>query len=260
MYINDTIRLAQSYFPSEFSVSDMYIWCNEVSSMLVTEDRYIYKETAVHIDKDGTLLLPPGVRLEHIERIYSEKDEIPKETLIGISRSRFKAPITNKTVNVIYQSPFEPIRLVKYSGSGEITDGKIHIPDCGFVPDDMIIIQINPETDNVIITEPTAVYDITYDETQANKYILHIFEDVTNNLHGAYDNITITRYVTDKTVCEAPFDSMYTDYILAKINLYQRDTVAYNQHMASFNSRLDAYKKWLMSRLPQKRADFRNWW
>jgi hypothetical protein len=163
-------------------------------------------------------------------------------------------------VNIIYQSPYEPIRLVKYSGSGEITDGKIHIPDCGFVPDDMIIIQFKDETDNVTVTEPIAVYDISYDETQENKYMLHIPSDVTDNRIGTYDNITITRYVTDKTVCQAPFDSMYTDYILAKINLYQRDTATYNQHMSAFNSRLDAYKKWLMSRLPQKRTDLRNWW
>lgn len=260
MYINDAIRLAQNYFPSEFPVSDMYIWCNEVQAMLVSEDRYIYREQTVHIDSSGTLLLPENVKLEHIERIYSGNDETPKETLIGISKSRYKTPLANKTVNIIYQSPYEPIRLVKYNGSCEISDGKLHISDCGFFPDDMIIIQFSPETENTEITNPIPVSDISFDETDTHKYILHIPKEVTDGKTGAYDNITLTRYVTDRTVCPPPFDSMYVDYILAKINLYQRDTAAYNQHMASFNSRLDAYKKWLMSRLPQKRTDFKNWW
>ena len=65
---------------------------------------------------------------------------------------------------------------------------------------------------------------------------------------------------SDETLCGPPYDSMYIDYVLAKICLYQRDFDTYNQFMASFNSKLDAYKRWYMSGPPRRADKLKNWW
>lgn len=65
-----------------------------------------------------------------------------------------------------------------------------------------------------------------------------------------YATADIKRHVLEKTVCDAPYDSMYIDYVNAKICYFQHDYESYNQHMTMFNSRLLAYQAWLKEREP----------
>lgn len=66
--------------------------------------------------------------------------------------------------------------------------------------------------------------------------------------------------IDDETVCEAPYDSMYIDYVIAKLHLYQHDNDGYNRHITAFNSRLNSYKRVMASKLPKPAGRFRNWW
>lgn len=53
-----------------------------------------------------------------------------------------------------------------------------------------------------------------------------------------------------ETVCPAPYDSMYMDYVCAQIALQQNDLNDYNKFINTFNVRFDAYKKFYGSNSP----------
>lgn len=64
----------------------------------------------------------------------------------------------------------------------------------------------------------------------------------------------------DRTLCPAPYDSMYIDYVIAKINLYQHNDAGYSRHISAFNSKYSAYRKWIIGFLPPDPGQFINWW
>lgn len=263
MYINEVIRLAQNYYPSEFNPTDMYIWCNEVSSMITAEDRTTYHEKKLTVASDGTILLPRGVGFENIERITDGVNEYRKDDIRNIASSAISIPSNTESVYVTYSVPYEPIRLVKYRGRAYVYDkaGEISISENEFVPGDTVIMQIAPDTPSSNTISDISVIDIQYNESASElRHTLYVPESAISGNSGDYDDVIITRVVTDKTVCDAPFDSMYVDYVLAKINQYQRDINSYNQHITAFNSRLASYKQWLVDKMPQKDIKFKNWW
>lgn len=69
--------------------------------------------------------------------------------------------------------------------------------------------------------------------------------------------------MAEETIPPAPYDRMYLDFILAKICYYQRDYDAYNQHIISFNSKLEDYAKWYIERnmpVRETKNTVKNWW
>ena len=66
-----------------------------------------------------------------------------------------------------------------------------------------------------------------------------------------------------ETLVPAPYDVMYIDFLLAKYCYYQRDYDAYNQHIISFNSKLEDFAKWFIERnmpIRQSENKITNWW
>lgn len=273
MFINEVIRLVRNFYPSEYDLAEMLIWCNEVSSMLTIEDRNIFKTVTLPVAEDGTILLPDGISMEYIENIISggkllnKKDfreyghrklHISNEAVLALpnSTSRFPSVIT-----VEYLQPYEPIRLVKYRGTVSFPNsGEFKIAACEFIPGDILIFQLDTDTDDPLIIDNVPLLNVSYDPDNLDGYICTVPFNSFDGYSDSYDNAVITRQVTDSTVCDAPFDSMYIDYLLAKICYFQRDITSYNQHMTSFNSRLAAYRSWLISRLPKSDGKFMNWW
>jgi len=77
------------------------------------------------------------------------------------------------------------------------------------------------------------------------------------------DYVNITDPITEETIAPPPYDRMYIDFVLAKICYYQRDYDAYNQHIISFNSKLEDFARWYIERnMPVRATDnsVRNWW
>lgn len=273
MFINDVIRNVQDLYPSEYDLGEMYMWCNEVSSMLLIEDRNVFKTVDLPVSEDGTILLPEGVSAEYIEYVTSGNTVLEKKDmrsyggrkiyirgLNGIKRkNQDQHP---KSVTVEYLEPYRPIRLAKYRGSVDYDtdDGCFYIPVCEFVPGDILTIQIDADSDDGQDLDGVPLLGVDYDP-DLSKYVCTVPADTFEELTVSSDDDTlITRVVTERTVCDPPYDSMYIDYVLAKICYFQRDMSAYNQHMTAFNSRLDAYKRWLMGRMPSDDCTFKNWW
>lgn len=75
--------------------------------------------------------------------------------------------------------------------------------------------------------------------------------------------IPITDPTEEETLVSSPYDGMYIDFLLAKFCYYQRDYDAYNQHIISFNSKLEDFARWYIERnMPVRETEnrVRNWW
>ena len=251
MYINEVIRRVRDYYPSEYSEAELYTWCNEVSAMLVTEDRTVCREIRPPVAPDGTILLPEGVRMEQVTRIYLGRRELPKR-LYALPHSFDRLPQGELTV--IYEEPYRPIRMPRYQGIAETDGDRLYIRCCEFVPGDTLVITASGSE-----TRGIPLLAVDYDPDDIRGYILTAAEGTLPELSGT-EIVIIEREVTDKTVCDAPYDAMYIDYLLAKIAQYQRDTAAYNTNMAAFEMSLREYRRWLTAHMPHEKHRLKNYW
>lgn len=271
MYIKEVTRLVRNFYPNEYDISELYLWCNEVSAMLLVENRRIYREIILPIASDGSVLLPEGVGMEYVERVIADGRELAREdmrlfghhihNIRGTNGFVLPEPVCRAdSARVIYTEPYQPIRLPKYQG-GVTIDKAAHtiaIYHGEFVVGDVLNITMNKGASDQYKLKEIPVFAVhrsgeqTVLETSA--------EAIKDAVSEKSNNAVITRVVLDKTVCDAPYDGMYVDYCLAKINLYQRDSDGYSTHMAEFNNKLANYRTWLIERLPQDDGALKNWW
>ncbi|MGN0183017.1 MAG: hypothetical protein ACI4DP_11535 [Candidatus Ornithomonoglobus sp.] len=271
MFINEVLRKVRKYYPSEYEPEEMYGWCNEVSSKLSIEERQVYKRKNLPIAKDGTVLLPEGVDILHVERMIAGGFELEKKDyrnygLVTIQRGGRTAIVipekqrSSHIVSVIYLEPYIPIRMVKYSGKIHALTGDETAIGIGtdneFIPGDWLKITIG---ENKYKNIP--VMDITHSTNPDGLCLLITPEDALSEIitQTPADGI-ITRTITEKTVCDAPYDAMYVDYLLMKICEYQRDWTAYAQYKQRYESLYDDYRKFVEERKPAKDTGWKNWW
>ena len=247
MYIGEVIRRAQSYYPSEYDINEMYSWCDEVSAMLTIEDRNVFIREQFMPDPDGKVVLPKGVEFENIISVNVDGKELQKA---DVRTSYFPEKVSQ--IEVTYLKPYPPIRIVLYMGKVEINkpESCVVIYDNKFKEGDFISLTIN---------EVSSEFKILERKFDGERCILRVGMGDLADMSDS-DNAVIKRIITDKTICDAPYDTMYIDYILAKIGMLQHDFEMYNQFMAAFNSRLKAYKKWITNQLPQSGGKLKNWW
>lgn len=63
-----------------------------------------------------------------------------------------------------------------------------------------------------------------------------------------------------ETVCGAPFESMYIDFVCAQIAFQQNDAAEYNKFIGAFNDKFTAYKNHYGSNAPASAPrQFENW-
>lgn len=270
MFIKTVTDRVRGLYPSEYGIDELYMWCDEVSAMLLVEDRNVYRSVLCAVADDGSILLPEGVSMEYIEyvtfggreadkkdmRLYGG-DRLYVKGMNGFFEANGAAP--PRYARVDYLEPYRPIRLTRYRGAAGIdkTNGKFTLPVCEFRAGDTVNMEFSPGKDDAVTLENVPLLAVEYDDG----YVCTVPEETFSELdHETDPEVIITRVVTDKTVCDAPFDEMYVDYLIAKIMTYQHDTEGANAHMTYFNSKLAAYKNWLMQRMPSGDCCFRNWW
>ncbi len=270
MYISEAARRVHELYPSEYSDREIYAWCGEVSAMLVTEDRNIYCSAELPVADDGSILLPEGADIENVEYMTANGREIDKRDLRSLGGRRFYVKGLNgrfiengfdppASVRVDYLAPFSPIRQPCYRGgfSADAEKGEFTINSYDFREGDIVRIETEPSSSSGTVYDGVPVLAAARTDTGC---VLTVPRDTFTAEAESAETALVTRIVTDRTVCPPPFDSMYIDYVLAKIMLYQHDTESANIFMTSFNSMLAAYKNWLIKRMPKGDCRFRNWW
>lgn len=277
MYIGEVLRRCDMLCPNEYSEYEKYKWCDELSAMLMNEHNKKYEKVTLSPLSDGSYVLPEGITFEMVDRIIVDGKEVDKldfrsygiEYLYGTD-SRFTLPEKHRAsgdVDVVYLKQHEPIRNVVVSGN----DVKEVISEKGVIIDrpmfrvgDMVSIAMSDgRVEETMVTGMATKYLTThgtiYTCTFPEKVVF--FAREVFNVSGQATINNIKRIVTEQTVCPAPYDRMYIDYVMAQICYYQRNFSVYNQHMNLFNQRLLAYQSWLQQRRVQdKDGKFVNWW
>ena len=164
MYISEVLERADALYVNQFSDSEKIGWLDELGAMLSTE--YIKKYDSFKTEyTDGGIILPDGIEMSDIRRIYVRGVEISKLSVLCEPMKGYILPFARSgdDVTVVYQKKYE------------------------FIGD-------TAET---------------------------------------------------KTLCAAPYDNMYIDWLLLKMCFYNRDLDGYNQYIQSFNQRLLSYRNHL---------------
>lgn len=252
MYIRDVIERVKTYYPSEYDEKEMYPWCDEVSSMIAVEDKCAYAEVTLVSDGENCVMLPSDVEFHNIVSVRVGNNEVKKSNLKLEPYCRLNTGVSGE-VTVVYLVPYSPIRAVEYKGEAECVGNIIYLAFNPFKPGDTAVLA-TAEGERFI-----TVIGVHYAPDMKNPFAVTVGEGQLEGVEGTVD-VTVTRQVTDKTLCHAPYDTMYVDYVMSKIALYQRDYQMYNQFMTSFNSRMDAYKRWLINYVPQDGGKLINWW
>lgn len=295
MYINEVIRRVDRLYPNEYTTAEKYDWCDDLSAMLCQE--YIRKYDAVTLkaDLDGTYLLPEGVTFEMIDKVRAKGNVIEKldfrsfgiEPMYGRHR-QFYIPSRcggGDEIEVVYLRRSEPIRdtviecnaefriipnedgycTVKYIGSGLAAGDTVNIR----VIDKSITIVDEETGKQTYVAHSVKNVPILKIGMDGDQFILYVPVGSISDLRPTKPSgvnvfsgeSTIERVITDETVCDAPYDMMYVDYVLAQIFYYQRNYPSYNQHINLFNQRLEAYERWLQKRRVQEKDNkIYNWW
>ena len=148
-----------------------------------------------------------------------------------------------------------PIRTPDIRGEFNTGTDTIEINDPPFIEGDRIEIVILESPKN----EPDWSGAVTANVMEVREDMLLLDREVLEAQTGAC--LAIRRVIDDCTeIDEAPYDSMYIEYILAKMALYQHDYTGYNAHMTQYNSLFDALRREVASRRPlSNMANFRNY-
>ncbi len=252
LYIRDVIERVKTYYPSEYDESEMYPWCDEVSGMIAIEDKCVYNGVTLRAGDDGTLVLPPDVEFHNIVSVRAGGRELKKSNLKLAGKDTVGTGVAGD-VDVVYLVPYKPIRAVKYKGTAKCEGDIMALHTNPFISGDTL--KLETSDGERLVT----VIDVTFIPEGEYPYGVRVGVGQLEGLTGEID-LTLTREVTEKTLCSAPYDIMYIDYLMGKIALFQRDYQMYNQFMTSFNSRLGAYKRWLINYVPQDGGKLINWW
>ena len=261
MYINEVLRTCDVLCPNEYSDEEKYMWCDELSASLTQEHLKKYDSVTVEAEEDGSYVLPEGVTFEMIDRIIDGAREIDKRDFrsYGIEyyygpRGRFVFPVRNRvrgSIDVVYLRKHEPIRSVDIDDTIKFKRNGFYLQNTSLIEGDSVTVEIDQKTFNNIPI-------LGVEAADAENCFITVPDNAFNSVFSAGEtekNIKckIKRIVTDETVCDAPYDRMYVDFVNAQICYYQRDFDTYNQHMNLFNQRLSAYQAWLQQRRTQDR-------
>jgi len=299
MFITEAIARSDALLNNEYSLDEKLHWCDVVNAELCAVPAKEYKRETLVKCADDTFLLPEDCEFIRIEKLLTGGREIEKqdfrtygirkvpERMIFIPKNwtpldsgglelTASYPLSQRqaaasspgggAVTVIYLPILRPIRHIERKNEYiTVNHSKNTITmdyNCPFLPGDVVEITNGSNTYTVNILTRTADEDLIVDESIVVSDWNYILETAAGELNGissgSYD---MSRVITDRTMCSAPYDEMYIDYICAQICFYQRKHDVYQQHIARYNARMDEYMRFVRERAPMEdHTVFRNWW
>ena len=263
MKIKDVIKRCDTLFPNEFSLEEKIMWCDELGSMLINEHMPTYKKVTLKRESDGTYKLPQNITLLDVDRIISADRVFRKKDV----RSRgFKYLSSQKgyeyetisltedvcgSICVIYADKYKRIRYIDEKVEAIANNNTITLKEC-----------MLREQDVVELSTDENVYNGRVIKISQNQELDFVVEfDFVLKESGKCNMRIYRKEITEETVVDLPYDSMYIDFVNAKICFYQRDYDNYNAHMSMFNSRLEALDLYLSKNMPPSPdTKIKNWY
>ncbi len=251
MYITKAIETAKILNPDEYTVEEYIMWCNELSCDLFLNYDKKFKTLTTH--SGGEIALPENVTIYMIEKITVDGREIKKTDLYDFAnlytysvrgRNVLKVPSGSVSCEVVYQEPYTPIRCIDCDVSVTASGNMFSCEDIGIYAGDTLTVK-----------------------TDSSEYEIHVisisddgYRYSGNTLPGGTYNCNIKRLIQEKTVCDAPFDYMYIDFLIAKSCLYSGNSNGYSNHIAAYSAKLAEYASFISRRKGHRTRKFINWY
>ena len=250
MHLTKAIEAAKALRPDEYTVEEYISWCNELSCDLFLNYDKKFRKITAHGKKE--IMLPENVDIYMIEKVTADGREIRKTDLYDFSnrymyyehgRSVFKVPDSVNNIEIVYQEPYEPVRCINETVTVRADSETFETEDIGIYMGDTLI-----------FTKDEKEYTVAVISCEGNTYTYS-----GDTLPSGTDEYNIRREIQEITVCPAPFDYMYIDFLIAKSCLYSGDTNAYKNHMAAFSLKQNEYGKWIARRRGIREKKLINW-
>lgn len=248
MKIMEAIERADALCPNHYTLEEKLSWCDEVSAELRRGPMKTYDMIETEIDSFGCVQLPDGLPFERIEAVFYNEKLLDKQDFRSFIRDykdsgmAFAMP---KHIKAVYLTLPEKIRNIDIRGEFDTGVNCIEMEFQPFKEEDKLeIAEISDLEDTPVWEEAVSAYVM---EAWQDKIILD--RDELTAQTGA--RLAIRRIIDDVTeIDEAPYDSMYIEYILAKAALYQHDYVGYNAHMTQYNALYETLRREMRERSP----------
>ncbi len=255
MKLLQAIEMANSLCPNSFTLEEKLRWCDEVTAGIRRNIKKVYTAIETTAGAGTEINWPDNFAFEDLELAFFNGSPMDKLDL----RSLLTDPTTISkpgTLRLVFLEQPLPVRQITVQGEFDLSENFIKMPSPPFVTGDFIEWVALPSKDAVPDWNNSrigCVIDQVYDG-------LVFDEDMFTPQTAA--PLAIRRMITDRTeVDEAPYDSMYVEYLLAKMALYQHDYNAYGAHMAQYNNLYDALQRDYKNRNPlTTMAGFRHYW
>lgn len=258
MELMKAVERADMLCPNPYTLDEKIEWCDEVTAEIRRNIIKIYDVIETEISSSGELLLPDDIPFERIEVVFAGKRRMDKQdfrSFIAGYKGKNSFGGTPKRIKIVYLTMPEPTRITEIRGEFNTGDNTIEIEVAPFVEGDRVeIVHLSELSDEPDWKDATLAYIV---EVHPDKIVFD--RDAVPAETGA--KLAIRRIADEVTaVDEKPHDSMYIEYILAKMALYQHDYVGYNAHMTQYNSMFEAFRREYKTRNPLTTlSSFRNY-
>lgn len=243
----DVLERVQALYPHPYAMAELIEFTNELGAILKTNYCEEYKTITV---KQGELL-PDEINREDIirvicdGRVLSRDDFLESAVLVFPGSERMYIEIGGKPVDaeIICRVKYSPVRYVKFCDEVTLIDGGFSLPN-----------EYDIRSGDILISENER---FTVDRVEVTDEGFKVFG--SGNFTEGTKNIE--RMIDDLTVCDAPYDRIYTEFLLSKVARFQKDYETENRALANYNALLEDYEKFLVRNGKKKRTSkFYNFW
>lgn len=257
MELLQVISTADALCPNPFSREEKLRWCDEVSSAIRREIKKIYNTIETRVNGPEELVLPDDIDFTDIETAYVNGKLMDKVDFRSFADGTVPKGVSfPATIRLVFLTRAMPVRYVNLKGCFDVSENFIKLENVDLYPGDCIEWVLLPDPD----AEPdwsganrTYIIDQVYDG-------LVVEENTFTPQTGA--PLAIRRVIDDLTeIDELPYESMYIEYLLAKMALYQRDYTAYSAHTTQYNLLWEGLRRDYKTRAPMNTVSgLRNYW
>lgn len=257
MELLQVIATADALCSNPFTQEEKLRWCDEVSSAIRREIKKIYNTVETRVNTPEELVLPDDIDFADIETAYVNGRLMDKVDFRSFAEGNIPSGITLPAkIRLVFLTRAMPVRHISLKGKFDVSENFIKIEGEELYPGDCIewvhLADLSEEPDWETANR-TYIIDRVYDG-------LVVEENAFTPQTGA--PLAIRRVIDDLTeIDELPYESMYIEYLLAKMALYQRDYVAYSAHTTQYNLLWEGLRRDYKTRSPMNPvSSLRNYW